>query len=162
MAYRVGLLRVEHVGVPVIVVGNLTVGGTGKTPVAAWLAHQLEARGRRVGVVLRGYGGSHRGGPRVVAATDDAVVTGDEALVHARRGVHTVVIGADRVAAARLQPCRVLRSSFVTTACNTSALRVTMKLPLSTAPAGSVTAGCCPPVHCASPPASWNRSTRSS
>ncbi len=102
MAYRVGLLRVEHVGVPVIVVGNLTVGGTGKTPVAAWLARQLEARGRRVGVVLRGYGGSHRGAPRVVAPADDPSVTGDEALVHARRGVHTVVIGADRVAAARL------------------------------------------------------------
>jgi tetraacyldisaccharide 4'-kinase len=102
LAYRVGLLRVEHVDVPVVVVGNLTVGGTGKTPVAAWLAGQLEARGKRVGVVLRGYGGSHRGTPRVVAPTDDPNVTGDEALVHARRGVHTVVIGADRVAAARL------------------------------------------------------------
>jgi tetraacyldisaccharide 4'-kinase len=102
LAYRLGLLRVEHVDVPVVVVGNLTVGGTGKTPVAAWLARQLEARGRRVGVVLRGYGGSHRGAPRVVTATDDPAVTGDEALLHARRGVHTVVIGADRVAAARL------------------------------------------------------------
>ena len=102
LAYRSGLLRVEHVGVPVIVVGNLTVGGTGKTPVAAWLARQLEARGRRVGVVLRGYGGSHRGAPRVVTTADDPGVTGDEALVHARRGVCTVVIGADRVAAARL------------------------------------------------------------
>jgi tetraacyldisaccharide 4'-kinase len=102
MAYRGGLLRVEHVDVPVVVVGNLTVGGTGKTPVAAWLARQLEARGRRVGVVLRGYGGSHRGAPRVVTPADDPGVTGDEALVHARRGVHTVVIGADRVAAARL------------------------------------------------------------
>jgi tetraacyldisaccharide 4'-kinase len=102
LAYRMGVLRVEHVDVPVIVIGNLTVGGTGKTPVAAWLARQLEARGRRVGVVLRGYGGSHRGAPRVVTATDDPGVTGDEALVHARRGVHTVVIGADRVAAVRL------------------------------------------------------------
>ena len=102
VAFRVGLVRVEHVAVPVVVVGNLAVGGTGKTPVAAWLARQLEARGRRVGVVLRGYGGSHRGAPRVVAPTDDPSVTGDEALVHARRGVHTVVIGADRVAAARL------------------------------------------------------------
>lgn len=102
LAYRIGLLRVEHAGVPVIVVGNLTVGGTGKTPVAAWLARQLEARGRRVGVVLRGYGGSHRDAPRVVTPADDPGVTGDEALVHARRGVHTVVIGADRVAAARL------------------------------------------------------------
>jgi tetraacyldisaccharide 4'-kinase len=102
MAYRTGLLRVEHIDVPVIVVGNLTIGGTGKTPVAAWLARQLAARGRRVGVVLRGYGGSHRGAPRIVMRTDDPSVTGDEALVHARRGVHTVVIGADRVAAARL------------------------------------------------------------
>jgi tetraacyldisaccharide 4'-kinase len=102
LAYRIGLLRVKHVDVPVIVVGNLTVGGTGKTPIAAWLARQLEARGRRVGVVLRGYGGSHRGEPRVVTPADDPGVTGDEALVHARRGVHKVVIGADRVAAARL------------------------------------------------------------
>jgi tetraacyldisaccharide 4'-kinase len=102
LAYRSGLFRVEHVDVPVIVVGNLTVGGTGKTPVAAWLARQLEARGRRVGVVLRGYGGSHRGAPRVVTPADDPFVTGDEALVHARRGVHIVVIGGDRVAAARL------------------------------------------------------------
>jgi len=102
VAYRIGLLRIEHVDVPVIVVGNLTVGGTGKTPVAAWLARQLEARGRKVGVVLRGYGGSHRGAPRVVRREDDPRVAGDEALVHVGRGVHTVVIGADRVAAARL------------------------------------------------------------
>ena len=102
VAYRIGLLRIEHVDVPVIVVGNLTVGGTGKTPVAAWLARQLEARGRKVGVVLRGYGGSHRGAPRVVRREDDPRVAGDEALVHVARGVHTVVIGADRVAAARL------------------------------------------------------------
>jgi tetraacyldisaccharide 4'-kinase len=83
------------------VVGNVTVGGTGKTPVAAWLARQLSLRGRRVGVVLRGYGGSHRGEPRRVAASDDAAEVGDEALLHAQAGVHAVVIGADRVAAAR-------------------------------------------------------------
>ena len=61
LAYRRGWFVVHRVPAPVIVVGNLTVGGTGKTPVTAWLARQLEARGRRVGVVLRGYGGSHRG-----------------------------------------------------------------------------------------------------
>jgi tetraacyldisaccharide 4'-kinase len=102
LLYRIGLLRAVHVDVPVIVVGNLTVGGTGKTPVAAWLARQLTLRGRRVGVVLRGYGGSHRGAPRVVAPTDDATVVGDEALLHARNGVHVVVIGADRVSAAQV------------------------------------------------------------
>ena len=100
--YRSGVLRRLHVDVPVVVVGNITVGGTGKTPVAAWLSRQLTLRGRRVGVVLRGYGGSHRGAPRIVTDGDDAALVGDEALLHARRGAHVVVIGADRVAAARL------------------------------------------------------------
>jgi tetraacyldisaccharide 4'-kinase len=103
---RAGVLPTLHVDVPVVVVGNLTVGGTGKTPVAAWLAQQLRLRGRRVGVVLRGYGGSHRGAPRVVTARDSAVEAGDEAVLHARRGAHVVVIGADRVAAARLAHVR--------------------------------------------------------
>ncbi len=100
--YRAGFLATLHVDVPVIVVGNLTVGGTGKTPVAAWLARQLSARGRRVGVVLRGYGGSHRGAPRQVQADDDPAQVGDEAVLHAQGGVHVVVVGADRVAAARM------------------------------------------------------------
>jgi tetraacyldisaccharide 4'-kinase len=101
-SYRVGLWRVHAVTVPVVVVGNLTVGGTGKTPVAAWLARQISLRGRQVGVVLRGYGGTHSGAPRVVTSDDDPVVVGDEALLHARRRPHVVVIGADRVAAAAL------------------------------------------------------------
>ncbi len=100
--YRIGMLRQQRADVPVIVVGNLTVGGTGKTPIAAWLGRQLTLRGHRVGVVLRGYGGRHAGAPRVVVPSDDAADVGDEALVHARRGPHVVVIGADRVAAARL------------------------------------------------------------
>jgi len=100
--YHVGVLRSRHVGIPVVVVGNLTVGGTGKTPVAAWLARELTLRGHRVGVVLRGYGGRHSGGVRIVAADADAGEVGDEAVLHARRGPHVVVIGADRVEAARL------------------------------------------------------------
>ncbi len=88
--------------VPVVVVGNLTVGGTGKTPIALWLGRQLQLRGHRVGIVMRGYGARHSGAPRVVTAADDAAEVGDEALLHARRGPQVVVIGADRVAAARL------------------------------------------------------------
>jgi tetraacyldisaccharide 4'-kinase len=102
LLYRTGILRAVTVGVPVVVVGNITVGGTGKTPVASWLARELQLRGRRVGVVLRGYGGSHRGAPRIVIANDDPAVVGDEALLHVRNGAHAVVIGADRVAASRL------------------------------------------------------------
>jgi tetraacyldisaccharide 4'-kinase len=98
--YAIGLLRQRRVEAPVVVVGNVTVGGTGKTPVAAWLARELGLRGHRVGVVLRGYGGSWSGPPRVVEANDDPLAVGDEALLHARRGPHVVVIGADRVGAA--------------------------------------------------------------
>jgi tetraacyldisaccharide 4'-kinase len=102
LLYRGGILRVERVGVPVIVVGNITVGGTGKTPVAAWLARQLSLRGHRVGVVLRGYGGRSTGQAQIVTSSSDPAEVGDEAVVHALRGPHVVVAGADRVAAARL------------------------------------------------------------
>jgi len=102
LLYRVGALRIRAVDVPVIVVGNLSVGGTGKTPVTAWLARQLGLRGHRIGVVLRGYGGSHTGAPRVVSPGDDPAEVGDEALLHAGRRPHVVVIGADRAAAAAL------------------------------------------------------------
>lgn len=100
--YRLGIFRARGVDVPVIVVGNVTVGGTGKTPVAAWIAQQLRLRGRKAGVVLRGYGGSHRGAPRRVLWSDNPTIVGDEALLHAHRGVEIVVIGADRVAACEL------------------------------------------------------------
>jgi len=101
-AYRSGLLERKSVPVPVVVVGNLTVGGTGKTPVAAWLTGQLRARGLRVGVVLRGYGGSDAGVAQLITPDTDPGRAGDEAVLHARRGAEVVVTGADRVAAARL------------------------------------------------------------
>jgi tetraacyldisaccharide 4'-kinase len=99
--YRAGWLSAQRVPVPVIVVGNITVGGTGKTPVAGWLARALAQRGHRVGVVLRGYGGRSTHRVQVVSAGSDAREVGDEALVHALNGPYVVVTGADRVAAAR-------------------------------------------------------------
>jgi tetraacyldisaccharide 4'-kinase len=98
--YRRGVLRAGRAAVPVVVVGNITVGGTGKTPVAAWLARQLTLRGHRVGVVLRGYGGRTSDQPRIVTADSDPAEVGDEALLHALRQPHVVVVGRDRVAAA--------------------------------------------------------------
>ena len=100
--FRAGLLRVHRLPVPVIVVGNLTVGGSGKTPLVLWLSDRLRAQGHRPGIVSRGYGGSAAGnaGPRAVAPGDDPAVVGDEpALLAARAGV-PVWIGADRPAAA--------------------------------------------------------------
>ena len=58
--YDSGLFRTEDFSVPVISVGNLSVGGTGKTPVAAWIARPLTERGVKPGIVLRGYGGDER------------------------------------------------------------------------------------------------------
>ncbi len=66
-AYAAGLLRSGRAGCPVIVIGNLTVGGTGKTPLTLWLAAQLQARGFAVGILSRGYGRADRA-VRVVQA----------------------------------------------------------------------------------------------
>jgi tetraacyldisaccharide 4'-kinase len=100
-AYRSGLLRSVHVGRPTIVVGNITVGGTGKTPFTIWLATQLQARGLRVGIVLRGYGGRSTRWPREVTATSSWDEVGDEAVLLANRTGAIVVAGPDRVADAR-------------------------------------------------------------
>jgi tetraacyldisaccharide 4'-kinase len=97
--YRLGLRHVTRVGVPVIVVGNLTVGGTGKTPLVAWLSQHLAACGMRVAIVSRGYGGRARGVNRVTVHSRASEV-GDEPLLLARRSQATVFIGKDRVAAA--------------------------------------------------------------
>lgn len=99
--YRLGLFRRVRVARPVIVIGNVTVGGTGKTPFTIWLASQLQARGVRVGIVLRGYGGNSVQWPRDVAADSSADEVGDEAVLLASRTDAIVVAGPDRVAAAQ-------------------------------------------------------------
>lgn len=99
--YRLGLRRPYRARVPVVVVGNLTVGGTGKTPLVAWLGAQLEARGLRVGVVSRGYGRAGRGARRVTAA-DPAGEVGDEPALLARRLRGPIAVAARRVEALRL------------------------------------------------------------
>ncbi len=98
--YKRGWLATVEVGVPVIVVGNVSVGGTGKTPFVIWLAAQLKTRGRRVGIVTRGYRGKSAEWPRAVAADADPAQVGDEPVLLARRTECPVVAGPDRVAAA--------------------------------------------------------------
>lgn len=89
--------------VPVIVVGNITLGGTGKTPMCIWLIDYLKARGLRPGVISRGYGASRAGGfPHLIAPLlDQPGDVGDEPLLIARRCKVPVVIDPDRPAAAR-------------------------------------------------------------
>jgi tetraacyldisaccharide 4'-kinase len=86
---------------PVIVVGNISVGGTGKTPLVCWLSEQLVKRGAAPGIVTRGYGGAQRS-PRLVQAGDEASVVGDEPVLLQRRTRRPVAVGRDRPAAARL------------------------------------------------------------
>jgi tetraacyldisaccharide 4'-kinase len=101
IAYALNLARSTRLTCPVIVIGNLTVGGTGKTPLVCWLAEQLSERGFRPGVVTRGYGGSSRAA-RLVLSTDKPDEVGDEAVLLARRSRAPIAIGRGRPAAAQL------------------------------------------------------------
>jgi tetraacyldisaccharide 4'-kinase len=114
--YDAGIFHAEDFSVPVLSIGNLTVGGTGKTPVAAWFASRLAAKGVKPGIVLRGYGGDEtivhqrlNAGVPVVAAVDRArgireaiaqgvdVVVLDDAFQHRRaaRDADVVLVNAD-------------------------------------------------------------------
>ena len=103
--YEKGILRTEQPPLPIISVGNLTVGGTGKTPFVLWLARLLHTRHRRVAILSRGYKGQNTGVTTVgmdgrVQATPEEV--GDEAVMLARTFSGVVLAGRDRVRAARL------------------------------------------------------------
>lgn len=102
LAYRRGWLEMQRLPVPVIVVGNLTVGGTGKTPLVLWIAERLKALGARPAIIARGYGGRARRWPQVVGPDSDPIEVGDEPVLLARRSGCLVVAGPDRIAAARL------------------------------------------------------------
>jgi tetraacyldisaccharide 4'-kinase len=99
--YTFGVKKTENLPVPVIVVGNVTVGGTGKTPTVIWLASELMDRGLRVGCVSRGYGGNATDSPQRVRGDSDPVEVGDEPVLIAAATGCPVMIGSDRVAAAK-------------------------------------------------------------
>ena len=99
-SYATGLLRQTHLACPVIVVGNISVGGTGKTPLVAWLARLLREEGHRPGLVCRGYSGAAKEWPQQVRPDSDPVVVGDESVLLAKLSGCPVAAGPDRVAAA--------------------------------------------------------------
>jgi tetraacyldisaccharide 4'-kinase len=98
--YRNGILTSVKLPVPVIVVGTITVGGSGKTPLTLWLAQQLIDSGWHPGIISRGYGGSTTS-PQAVHASSSPDEAGDEAVLMAQRKLCPVWIGRDRVSAAR-------------------------------------------------------------
>ncbi|MBS0321583.1 MAG: tetraacyldisaccharide 4'-kinase [Proteobacteria bacterium] len=97
--FDAGVLPVARMPVPVVVVGNLTVGGGGKTPAARALANALAVHGHRPGIVSRGYGGSARV-PTAVTPDSDPALVGDEAPILAGSG-HPVYVAPRRADAAR-------------------------------------------------------------
>ncbi|MEJ2129578.1 MAG: tetraacyldisaccharide 4'-kinase [Woeseiaceae bacterium] len=100
--YGMGVLGRHRAEVPVIIVGNITAGGTGKTPVTIWLARELRNRGFRPGIVSRGYGGSRSGSSMRVDVASDPRVVGDEPVLLARRAECPVVVDANRARAAEM------------------------------------------------------------
>lgn len=104
LLYRLRLRRSERADVPVIVVGNLTAGGSGKTPLVLWIAEFLKAAGWKPGIVSRGYGGSVSE-PRAATIASDPAEVGDEPMLLARRSGCPVWVAPERIAA-----CRALRA----------------------------------------------------
>ena len=98
--YRAGFFRTEYLPVPVIVVGNIYVGGTGKTPLVIWLVQQLREQGFEPGVISRGHGGDAATAIRVNPETP-AAVAGDEPLLIRQRTGAPVFVARRRAAAAR-------------------------------------------------------------
>lgn len=102
LLFRCGVYRSYKAHAPVIVVGNITAGGTGKTPTVIWLVNELRARGFTPGIISRGYGGSRSGTSMRVDASSDPAVVGDEPVLLAGRAQCPVAVDPDRVQAAAM------------------------------------------------------------
>ncbi len=100
LAYTIGILPKRRVGVPVIVVGNITVGGTGKTPMIIWLCNYLKKQGHRPGVIGRGYGGRPSKRPQQVRPDSHPAQVGDEPVLIAQRTHCPVAVSPNRYLAA--------------------------------------------------------------
>ncbi|SHI14437.1 tetraacyldisaccharide 4'-kinase [Ferrimonas marina] len=101
-AYRRGWLEQPELSVPLVVVGNISVGGNGKTPTVIYLVELLKRQGLRPGIISRGYGGKAEHYPLRVDSQTPAELCGDEPALMARRTGVPLAVGPDRVAAAQL------------------------------------------------------------
>jgi len=111
--YRFGLLRSYRPSIPIVIVGNISVGGTGKTPLVVWLCQFLRDQGFNPGIINRGYQGKATIWPQQVTATSDATQVGDEAVLLAQRTGCPVVAGPKRIDSVKLleqQGCDIVIS----------------------------------------------------
>ena len=96
LLFRTGVLSSEHINVPVVIVGNISVGGNGKTPLVLAIANYFHQRGRKVGIVSRGYGALTQDFPFLVTPNTPAKESGDEPLLMAQRSALPVIIDPNR------------------------------------------------------------------
>ena len=99
--YKIKILRSHKVKAPVFVIGNITAGGGGKTPVVIWLTNKLRELGHKPGIISRGYGGKRDVEPMYVTPHTSAAASGDEALLLARKTEAPVFVAKKRIKAAR-------------------------------------------------------------
>lgn len=100
--YHIGALKKHSLPVPVIIVGNISVGGTGKTPLLIWLARLLKSEGFKPGIISRGYGGQAKAMPQWVDANSTADQVGDEAILIAKQTGCPMAVSPVRIEAAKL------------------------------------------------------------
>jgi tetraacyldisaccharide 4'-kinase len=100
--YNIGVRKKHKIAVPVIVVGNITVGGTGKTPLILWLARFLREEGYKPGIISRGYGGESETWPQWIDEHSKADQVGDEAVLMRQQADCPVAVGPKRVEAAHM------------------------------------------------------------
>ncbi|AKJ42612.1 tetraacyldisaccharide 4'-kinase [Pragia fontium] len=101
LGYRCGLLKSWRAPLPIVVVGNLTAGGNGKTPVVIWLVENLQQQGIKVGVVSRGYGGKAERYPLVLEQTTTTDMAGDEPVLIFQRTGAPVAVAPARASAVK-------------------------------------------------------------
>jgi len=97
--YKCQILKSKKFKIPVVVIGNITVGGCGKTPCVIALTRYLKEEGFRPGIISRGYGGSNNQTPILVSEQSDPKVVGDEPLILAKRTACPTVVSAKRTKA---------------------------------------------------------------
>jgi tetraacyldisaccharide 4'-kinase len=100
LCYQSGLIAVNQIDAPVIIVGNISVGGTGKTPLVVWLAEYFKSKGFKPGIVSRGYGGKLSGKTQQVRPDSDPGLVGDEPVLIAKRTSCPVAVAVQRRKAA--------------------------------------------------------------
>ncbi|MFT7235204.1 MAG: tetraacyldisaccharide 4'-kinase [Methylophagaceae bacterium] len=100
LAYRTKIFKQHHVNVPVIIVGNISVGGTGKTPAVIWLATQLKKAGYKPGIISRGYGGHSDHYPQEVRPNSEPKIVGDEPVIISQQTACPMAVAPKRIEAA--------------------------------------------------------------